>query len=154
MWDDLDHFKLPDVSKLKDKSLSTGFLAETLIEVTNHYLDWAQHEPEVKSDIAQLKAEIQAMESTYTLDLQSYLALNFEKIPKELRRNKDLQVGWALNQNSVFSDTNTKILSSKMELINKQRKLEKIQSRLIAAKVVLDIGRSILSAMKEELRNL
>jgi predicted P-loop ATPase len=154
MWDDLDHFKLPTVEMLKSGALSTTLLSETLVEITNHYLDWAQHEPGAKHEVNKLKNEISTIENAYTIDLQMFIAKRFQEIPDNLKKNRELQVGWALNGNISFVEASARIITKKMELIEKQYKLENIQSRLSAAKNVLDVGRSILSAMKEELRNL
>lgn len=154
MWDDIDHFRLPDPEFLKDKALSATLLSETLIEITNHYLDWAQHEPDAKNKINALKTAISNLELAYTRDLQAVLAQDFEKIPVKLQKNRDLQIGWILNNNESFSKANELLLKQKLVLVEKQTKLDQIQSRMSAAKHVLDIGRSILSAMKEELRNL
>ena len=154
MWDDLDHFKLPDANMLKDKALSTGFLSETLINITNHYLDWAQHEPKAKDEINRLKSLISQAETAYANDLMKMLSKNFDKIPAKQQKNKELQTGWILNNFQEFYALNTVIVDYKGKLVDKQAKLNKIQSRMSAAKDVLDVGRSILSAMKEELRNL
>ena len=88
MWDDLDHFKLPDANMLKDKALSTGFLSETLINITNHYLDWAQHEPKAKDEINRLKSLISQAETAYANDLMKMLSKNFDKIPAKQQKNK------------------------------------------------------------------
>ena len=154
MWDDLDHFKLPNPEFLKDRALSTTILSETLVEITNHYLDWAQHEPDTKYNINQLKNRISQAETAREHDLQKLLAKNFENIPTKLQKNRDLQVGWILNNFDEFNAIAKLLVDYKLDLIEKQLKLDHIQARMSAAKHVLDVGRSILSAMKEELRNL
>ena len=154
MWDDIDHFRLPDPEFLKDKALSATLLSETLIEITNHYLDWAQHEPRAKQTINNLKRLISQAETAYEHDLQKLLAKNFDKIPVKLQKNRDLQIGWILNNFDEFDAINKLIVNYKVELVEKQAKLAQITARMDAAKHILDIGRSILSAMKEELRNL
>jgi len=154
MWDDLKKFKLPNVVDLKDKALSCSFLSESLIDITNNYLDWAQHESDVKASVNELKMIISGMETAYERDLQKVLAKDFDKIPLKLQKNKDLQVGWVLNNDEKFTAADHLILDYKDKLVAKQHDLDLIQSRMSAAKHVLDVGRSILSAMKEELRNL
>jgi len=154
MWDDLDHFKLPDPKMLQDEAVGTSILASTLINITNHYLDWAQHEPGVKNEINKIKTDITETESSYSNALQQTLAENFEKIPLKQQKNRDLQIGWVLNEFHSFGERNKELKEKRILLVEKQHKLDKIQSRMSAAKHVLDIGRSILSAMKEELRNL
>jgi len=154
MWDDLDHFKLPDANMLKDKALSTTFLSETLIEITNHYLDWAQHEPDAKEEVNKVKTSISILEKAYNQDLQVMLAESFNLIPEKLQKNRDLQVGWIVNNYDTFVKASDAIREQKYLLVEKQAKLDTIQAKMAAAKQVLDVGRSILSAMKEELRNL
>ena len=154
MWDDLDHFKLPDANMLKDKALSTTFLSETLIEITNHYLDWAQHEPDAKEEVNKVKTSISILEKAYNQDLQVMLAESFNLIPEKLQKNRDLQVGWIVNNYDTFVKASDAIREQKYLLVEKQAKLDTIQAKMAAAKQVLDVGRSILSAMKEELKNL
>jgi len=154
MWDDLEKFKLPSVVDLKGKALSCSFLSESLIDITNHFLDWAQFESDAKMVVNKMKTAISELETAYIRDMQSVLARDFDKIPDKQQRNKDLQVGWVLNNNERFAKDNEYITEQKLILVEKQEELDKIQSRMSASKHVLDVGRSILSAMKEELRNL
>jgi len=154
MWDDLIKFKLPSVVDLKDKALSCSFLSESLIDITNNFLDWAQHESNAKASVNELKMIISGLENAYERDLQKKLAQDFDKIPVKQQRNRDLQIGWILNNDKDFTIANELIIDNKLKLVAKQHDLDLIQSRMSAAKHVLDVGRSILSAMKEELRNL
>ncbi len=154
MWDDLEKFKLPDPKTLRDKAISTAILSETLVNITNHYLDWSQHEPEAKHSVNLIKSEIADLEKMVMLTMQESLALNFDKIPSELKKNASLQMGWIRNNKPIFNQTDRVIKEKKNKLIAEQKKLDFITSRMSAAKHVLDVGRSLLSAMKEELRNL
>jgi hypothetical protein len=154
MWDDIDYFKLPDPEFLKNKAISITLLAETLIDITNHYVDVAQTESNLKHELNLQKTLISAMETNYNRDLQKQLALNFEKIPPKQQKNRDLQLGWIFANISEFDQTHKAIIEQKNNLVDMQRKLDNVQGRMSAAKHVLDIGRSILSALKAEMENL
>ena len=65
----------------------------------------------------------------------------------------DLQKGYIRNKmKAKYEEMDTEILKLKKQLLLSERRYNQLHRRLSLSRTVLDVGRSVLSALKEEIR--
>jgi len=154
-WDDLKEFQLPDPERLTVSAQSASALSEKMIKITNYMVEISQYEPTHKNNVEKIKADIVNMEKQRDFEFDLDLANNFAEIPDTHKRNLNLQRGWILNKfRSKYQEYEDNLAEMRITLVKLSRQYNEIERRLKAVARVLDVGRTILSALKEELRNL
>ena len=154
VWSDLMDFKLPKPEELKEGAITLNELSGVLADITNYLVDLSQYEPDLVDKIGSLKVEIDEAERVKVQEFQYDFASLFDSIPETHKRNLDLQRGYIMNKlKSKYEGYHTKILSFRKQKLVAEKRYNQLHRRMSLAKVVLDVGRSVLSALKEEVRN-
>lgn len=155
IWDDLMEFKLPTPEELKEGVLSVNNLSGTLSNITNYFVELSQYEPGLVGKVGELKVDIAEKERVRDQEFQYDFASYFTTIPETHKRNLDLQKGYVRNKlREKYDGFDTEILVLKKQLLMAEKRYNQLHRRLSLSKTVLDVGRSVLSALKEEVRNL
>jgi hypothetical protein len=153
LWDDVDDFKLPDPDDLKDGALSVNELSRVLAGITNYFIDLCQYEPGLVHKVGELKIDIAEKEKTKDQEFQYDFANLFSTIPETHKRNLDLQKGYIrIKLRDKYEEFDTEILKLKKQLLLAEKRYNQLHRRLSLSRTVLDVGRSVLSALKEEIR--
>lgn len=153
IWDDLMDFKLPDPDNLKDGALSVNELSRVLAGITNYFVELCQYEPGLVHKVGELKIDIEEKERIRIQEFQYDFASFFSTIPETHKRNLDLQKGYIRNKlKDKYEEFDTEILKLKKQLLMAQKRYNQLHRRLSLSRTVLDVGRSVLSALKEEIR--
>ena len=153
LWDDLMEFKLPDPDNLKDGALSVNELSRTLASITNYFIDLCQYEPGLVHKVGELKIDIAEKERVKDQEFQYDFSNLFSTIPETHKRNLDLQKGYVkIKLKDKYEGYNTEILKLKKQLLMAEKRYNQLHRRLSLSRTVLDVGRSVLSALKEEIR--
>ncbi len=155
IWDDLMDFKLPDPEKLREGALSINELSRVLSEITNYMVDLSQYEPGLVYNVGSLKIEIAEKEREQDQEFQYDFANEFTTIPETHKKNLDLQRGYVRNKlKEKYEEYNSDILKLRKTQLFAEKRYNQLHRRLSLSKTVLDVGRSVLSALKEEIRAL
>ena len=153
LWSDLMEFKLPDPDELKGGALSVNELSRTLASITNYFIDLSQYEPGLVHKVGELKIDIAEKERVKDQEFQYDFSNLFSTIPETHKRNLDLQKGYVkLKLKDKYEELNTEILKLKKQLLMAEKRYNQLHRRLSLSRTVLDVGRSVLSALKEEIR--
>lgn len=153
IWEDLMEFKLPKPDDLRDGILSVNALSGVLSEITNYFVDLNQFEPELVHKVGELKIEIAEKEKIKDQEFQYDFANQYSTIPETHKKNLDLQKGYVRNKLKVkYEEFDTEILKLKKQLLMAEKRYNQLHRRLSLSRTVLDVGRSVLSALKEEMR--
>lgn len=153
IWDDLMDFKLPKPEELKDGALSVNALAGVLSEITNYLVDLSQYEPGLVHKVGELKIDISETERVKNQEFQYDFSNQFKTIPETHKKNLDLQKGYIRNKlRDKYENFDTEILKLRKQLSMAENRYNQLHRRLSLSKIVLDVGRSVLSALKEEIR--
>lgn len=153
IWEDLMEFKLPNPEDLKDGAISVNNLAGVLSDIVNYFVDLSQYEPNLVHKIGELKVEIVEKERVKDQEFQYDFSNLFHTIPETHKRNLDLQKGYIRNKmKAKYEEMDTEILKLKKQLLLSERRYNQLHRRLSLSRTVLDVGRSVLSALKEEIR--
>lgn len=152
-WDDLMDFKLPDPDNLKDGALSVNELSRVLAGIVNYFVDLSQYEPGLVHKVGDLKLEIEEKERVRVQEFEYDFANQYAIIPETHKRNLDLQKGYVkFKLKDKYEELDTEILKLKKQLLMAQKRYNQLHRRLSLSRTVLDVGRSVLSALKEEIR--
>jgi hypothetical protein len=155
IWEDLMDFKLPDPDQLKDGALSVNALAGILSDITNYFADLSQFEPNLLHKVKELKIDIEEQKRKKDQEFQYDFTERYPTIPESHKRNLDLQKGYVRNLlREKYDDLDQEILKLSKQLLMAEKRYNQLHRRMSLAKTVLDVGRSVLSALKEEVRNL
>lgn len=153
IWDDLMDFKLPNPEELKDGIVSVNALAGVLSEITNYFIDLSQYEPGLVHKVGELKVEIIEKERVKDQQFQYDFSNYFSTIPETHKRNLDLQKGYIRNKlRDKYDEFDTEIIKLRKQLLIAEKRYNQLYRRLSLSRTVLDVGRSVLSALKEEIR--
>jgi hypothetical protein len=155
IWEDLEEFKLPKPEDLKHETLSTNNLSETLSSIINYYVDLSQFEPELKHEIDVIKINIEISRKELDENFEIDFSNEFDSIPDTHKKNVALQSGYVKNKlKDKYSKHRRNIIKMQQNLLEAQKKYDELYRRMSLARSVLDVGRSILSALKEEIKQL
>ena len=155
IWEDLMDFKLPNPDDLKDGALSVNSLAGILSEITNYFADLSQFEPNLLHKVKELKVDIDEKKRVKDQEFQYDFTERYNLIPDSHKRNLDLQRGYVRNLLRVkYDEFDQEILKLSKQLLMAEKRYNQLHRRMSLARTVLDVGRSVLSALKEEVRNL
>lgn len=153
IWDDLMEFKLPKPDDLRDGILSVNVLSGVLSDIANYFIDLNQFEPELVHEVGGLKIEIAEKERIKDQEFRYDFANQYSTIPETHKKNLDLQKGYVRNKLRVkYEGFDTEILKLKKQLLMAEKRYNQLHRRLSLSRTVLDVGRSVLSALKEEMR--
>ena len=154
IWDDLMEFKLPNPDDLKEKALSVNELARVLAEITNYLVDLSQYEPGLVHNVGLLKIDISETERERDQEFQYDFANLFNTIPDTHKRNLDLQRGYIRNKlRDKYDGYDQNLLKLRKQQLFAEKRYNQLHRRLSLSRTVLDVGRSVLSALKEEIKN-
>lgn len=153
IWDDLMDFKLPSPDDLKDGALSINELSRVLSEIANYLVDLSQYEPNLTYNVSSLKLNILEKEKEKDQEFQFDFTTLFITIPETHKRNLDLQKGYIRNKlKDKYHEYDQDIIKLRKQLLIAEKRYNQLYRRLSVSRTVLDVGRSVLSALKEEIR--
>lgn len=155
MWKDIDKFLLPDPERMSAGAQSALTLSETLSSIANYLIYISQYEPELKEKMSIIKTELEISEKSLEKTFLEDLAEKFDDIPDTHKKNTSLQTGWVRNHyKAKYQKSEDEIRKMKRAVIHAARKYDDIYRKIKTARIILDVGRSVLSSLKEELKNL
>ena len=151
---DWKNFELPSSEILKSV-ISVSSLSGVLADVTNFFIHVSSEEPKAKERLDSIRLEISSIEKRIDLDLQKDLAQYIEIMPDVHKKNINLQTGWVRNKlNDKYGKFEAELIVLRKKMLEAQAVYDVVYRKIQTGRVVLDVGRSILSGLKEELRNL
>jgi hypothetical protein len=154
-WEDLNKFQLPDPQNLIVSAQSALGLSEKLAEIANYMIEVSQLEPEIKEEVDRLKTDIDLLQRERDLEFEKDFTEMYLSIPDSHKKNLTLQQGYVrIFFKDKYQEFEDNLREMKIMLVKKNRKYNEIDRRLRAAARILDVGRSILSALKEEIKSI
>jgi hypothetical protein len=150
IWKELEKFQLPIIGE--NEVASAGRIEARLIEVVNYMAYISQYEPILKSDIESLELEIAQFDrSISTLILDGQLS----EIPDEYKKNKELVYAYITRRlyKKEIADLEKRKQERRKALLTKRTEWNRLDRMLKQARTTIDTGRTILSALKEELKH-
>ena len=152
-WDDIEKFIFPALS---DSSSGGVFaLSNKLIEIYNYGVVLSQYEPEILNEIERLEMEIKRQKDFIEFYLDEG-RVSLDDIPAENKKNQAQLEAYIKNKlkKENYITCRKRIKEAEDALFKKKAEYNEITRRLRVIKTALDTGRTIVSAMKEEIRNL
>jgi len=150
-WKD---FELPSADDIKSV-VSIQILSGILANITNFFIHVSSSEPKAKEKLDIIKMKINMLEKKMDIMFQKDLAASIETMPDIHKKNINLQTGWIRNTyEEKYDEYENTLYKYKEKLLEAQSIYDEIYRKIQTGRVVLDVGRSILSSLKEELKNL
>ena len=152
-WDDIEKFTLPDL--LDSSSGGVLALSNKLIQIYNYGIVLSQYEPEILNEIERFEMEIKRQKDLIEFYLDEG-RVSLDKIPAENKKNQAQLEAYIKNvlKKEKYIACKKQIKEVENALFKKKAEYNEITRRLRVIKTALDTGRTIVSAMKEEIRNL
>jgi hypothetical protein len=150
VWKELEKFKLPKISE--NEQASASLIERKLVEVVNYMVYVSQYEPVLKSEIEKLELEINQCDRVLSnLILDGQLA----EIPEEYKKNKEKVYAYITRKlyKKEIEDLEKGKQDKRSQLLKKREEYNRLDRMLKQARITIDTGRTILSALKEELKH-
>lgn len=149
IWEDIVNFKFLTEDEMSQQSVYN--LSVKMMDMANHLAFVSQFEPELKKAENEIKMQIEIKDKKLTAEISARLERNFDIIPALKRKNKELMLGWLHNHDDYIKNAIDEIDELKKKLVTASYNYDRFYRRIQTARFNLDVGRSILSALKVEL---
>jgi len=152
LWDDIENFVMPELTGNAQASATT--IEEYLIQIYNHLLYISQYEPEWKKKIEEIELEIKTLEEQKQILLKDG-QLRIDEIDDKYKKNKEMLEAYITRDlfKEEFEELNNQINELRKLLLKRRAEYERLSRKIKLARINIDTGRSILSALKQELQN-
>jgi len=152
LWDDIENFVMPELTGNAQASATT--IEEYLIQIYNHLLYISQYEPEWKKKIEEIELEIKTLEEQKQILLKDG-QLRIDEIDDKYKKNKEMLEAYITRDlfKEEFEELNNQINELRRLLLKRRAEYERLSRKIKLARINIDTGRSILSALKQELQN-